>query len=152
MWFLLARLIKDCSPWLVCKAKWPKAHCRDCLQGAQELRRRQALCPPRGYLANRKEGRGIPDSLSQFLYLYRNLKGVMNYPHYCQAQAGVAVWHAGTSAEWPVRTERKTVICRTGAGETNRALGQVHKEAVSPGPGHPQASLSKGTHFRGRGL
>lgn len=77
MWFLLALLIKDCSPWLVCKAKWPKAHCRDCLQGAQERRRRQALCPARGYLANREEGRGVPDSLSQFLYLYRNLKGVM---------------------------------------------------------------------------
>ena len=32
-------------------------------------------------------------------------------------------------------------MCRTGAGEIDRALGLVHQEAVSPGAGHIQASL-----------
>ena len=42
----------------------------------------------------------------------------MNYLHYYWMQAGLAVWSAGTSAEWLVRTERGLVISRSGAGET----------------------------------
>lgn len=43
----------------------------------------------------------------------------MCYPHYCETQVDLAEWHAGTLAEWLVRTEKKMATGRTGAGETD---------------------------------
>lgn len=96
---------------------------------------------------------GVPDSLSQFSLSVKEPKRGDELPTLLLGSGRlgcVVCWDLSRQAGED--REEDGNICRARAGETDRALGQVHKQAVSPGSGHPQASLNKDAHFRRKGL